>query len=211
VTGRYVVRLPLKVTPPDASTETRRMSLGSLHHMHRRFKRDPEIANDYHEFMETYERLGHIERVQSKDLFASKVWYLLHHAVMSTTANKRKIRVVFDASRQTREGYCLNGFLLPGFLLQGYLPLILANWRQFAFTADIVKMFRQIWVDPAEQDLQRIVLAPRSDLPPIEYRLKTITYGTSCAPYLAIRTFQQLAQEGKSQFPLGAGCIESNI
>jgi hypothetical protein len=91
--GRYVVRLPLKVTPPDASAETRRMALGSLHYIHHRFNRDPELANDYREFMETYERLGHMERVPSKDLSASKAWYLAHHAVMSTAANKRKIRV----------------------------------------------------------------------------------------------------------------------
>jgi hypothetical protein len=186
-TGRYVVRLPLKVSLPDASAETRRMAAGSLHHMHRRFNRDPELAKDYREFMEAYERLGHMERVPAKDLSASKAWYLPHHAVVSTTTNKRKIRVVFDASRQTREELCLNDFLLPGPPLQGDLPLILANWRhyRFAFTADIVKMFRQIQVDPADQDLQRIVWAPRSDLKPVEYRLKTVTYGTSCAPYLA--------------------------
>jgi hypothetical protein len=96
--GRYVLRLPLKVTLPNASAETRRMSVGSLHHIHRWFNRDPELANDYRDFMEIYERLGHMEQVPSKDLSTSKAWYLLHHAVMSTTANKRKIRVVFDAS-----------------------------------------------------------------------------------------------------------------
>jgi hypothetical protein len=71
-TNRYIVRLLLKVTPPDTSADTRRMALGSLHHMHCRFYRDPELANDYREFMETYERLGHMERVLSKDLSASK-------------------------------------------------------------------------------------------------------------------------------------------
>jgi hypothetical protein len=72
-------------------------------------------------------------------------------------------------------------------------------------------MFRQIRVDPAVPDLHSIVWAPRSDFPPMEYRLKTVTYGTSCAPYLIMRTLQQLAQEGKCRFRLGAGCIESNI
>jgi hypothetical protein len=158
-TGRQVVRLPLKVSPPDASAETRRMALGSLHHMHRRFNRDPELANDYREFMETFERLSHMERVPFKDLSASRAWYLPHRAVMSMTANKRKILVVFHALQQTREGYCLNDFLLPDPPLLRDLPLILANWRQyqFAFTTDIVKMFRQIRVDPAEHGLQRIV------------------------------------------------------
>jgi hypothetical protein len=56
--------------------------------MHRRFNRDPELANDYRAFMETYERLGHMERIPSKDLFASKAWYLPHHAVMSKIKEK---------------------------------------------------------------------------------------------------------------------------
>jgi hypothetical protein len=50
--GRYVVRLSLKVTPPDASEETRRMALGSLYHMRRRFNRDLELANGYREFID---------------------------------------------------------------------------------------------------------------------------------------------------------------
>jgi hypothetical protein len=61
--GRYVVRLPLTVTP-DASAETRRMTLGSLHHMHRRFNCDPELANDNRELIETYELLGHMKGVR---------------------------------------------------------------------------------------------------------------------------------------------------
>jgi hypothetical protein len=88
---------------------------------------------------------------------------------------KRRIRVVFDDSRLTRERHCLNEFLLTGPPLQGDLSLILANWRQykFEFMADIIKMFRQIRVD-----FQRILWSPDFDIPPIEYRLKTVTYIT---------------------------------
>jgi hypothetical protein len=52
--------------------------------------------------------------------------------------------------------------------------------------------------------------SPDSDTPPIEYRLKTVTYGTSCASFLVMRTLQHLALEGKTRFPLGAACIASN-
>jgi hypothetical protein len=72
-------------------------------------------------------------------------------------------------------------------------------------------VFRQIQVDHTDDYLQRIVSSPRTDLPPVEYRLKTVTYRTSCAPYLAMCILQQLAQEGKSRFPLSASCNESNI
>jgi hypothetical protein len=39
----------------------------------------------------------------------------------------------------------------------------------------------------------------------------TVIYGTSCAPYLAMRTLRHLVQEGKSRFPLSPSCIDTNI
>jgi hypothetical protein len=71
-TGRYDVRLLWKVTPSDTTAETRQMALGSLHYMHRRFHWDPEVTNDYPEFMETYERLSHMDGIPSKHLSALK-------------------------------------------------------------------------------------------------------------------------------------------
>jgi hypothetical protein len=53
--SRFVVRLTLKVTPPAATEETRKIALGSLHRMHRRFARNPALAEEYREFRETYE------------------------------------------------------------------------------------------------------------------------------------------------------------
>ncbi|XP_046143144.1 uncharacterized protein LOC123988150 [Osmia bicornis bicornis] len=210
--GRFVVHLPLKSEPPAAGPETKRMAMGSLAHMYRRFARDPKLALAYREFMTVYENLGHMERVPASELDNSRAWYLPHHAVVQSTPLKWKIRVVFDASRKTRDGHCLNDFLLAGPALQRDLSLILLNWRRyrFVFTADVVKMFRQICVARNDQDLQRIVWAPSSSEMPVVYRLTTVTYGTACAPYLAIRTLLQLAEDEKSRFPLGAQCLEFN-
>ncbi|XP_076549167.1 uncharacterized protein LOC143306370 [Osmia lignaria lignaria] len=211
--GRYVVQLPLKSDPPKVSAETRRMAVGSLAHIHRKFTRDPELASAYREFMRTYEALGHMTRVPAAESINPRSWYLPHHAVVQSTPTQYKVRVVFDASRRTHEQYRLNDFLMSGPPLQQDLSLVLLNWRRYkyVFTADIVKMFRQILVVPRDQDLQRIVWAPNPEEPPIEYRLTTVTYGTACAPYLAIRTLAQLAVDEKSRFPLGARCLESNV
>ncbi|GFU16846.1 integrase catalytic domain-containing protein [Trichonephila clavipes] len=40
------------------------------------------------------------------------------------------------------------------------------------------------------------------DGPVQTYRLNTVTYGTTCAPYLAIRTIQQLARDEGEHYPL---------
>ncbi|XP_011883742.1 PREDICTED: uncharacterized protein LOC105570900, partial [Vollenhovia emeryi] len=209
--GRYVVRLPFKSSLPEAARETRGMALGSLRSMHRRFARDARLAQSYREFMETYESLGHMERVPPEETANPSAWYLPHHAVVQCSGTAWKLRVVFDASRQTKGGYSLNHYMMKGPPLQRDLALILLNWRRyrFVFTTDIVKMFRQIGVVPADQDCQRIVWSPDPTVDPVDYRLTTVTYGTNSAPYLAIRTLLQLARDEGSRFPLGARCLEN--
>ncbi|GFW34798.1 integrase catalytic domain-containing protein [Trichonephila clavipes] len=44
----------------------------------------------------------------------------------------------------------------------------------------------------------------------LTYRLKTVTYGLSNAPFLAIRTLQQLAKDEKSRFPLASETLLYN-
>ncbi|XP_034172341.2 uncharacterized protein LOC117600703 [Osmia lignaria lignaria] len=210
--GWFVVRLPVKGVLPTVGLETRRMAMGSLACMHRRFVRDPKLAQAYREFMSVYESLGHMEQVPTSEIDDPRAWYLPHHAVVQSTLSTWKIRVVFDASRRTCDRQCLNDFLMAGPALQRDLSLNLLNWRRYryVFTADIVKMFRQVNVFPRDRDLQRIVWAPNSSDPPREDRLTTVTYGTACAPYFAIRTLLQLAEDERSRFPLGAQCLASN-
>ncbi|EAL58245.1 SD27140p [Wolbachia endosymbiont of Drosophila ananassae] len=72
---------------------------------------------------------------------------------------------------------------------------------RYVFSADIVKMFRQIWVSPDHQNYQRIVWREHPSAPLKHYQLDTVTYGTACAPYLAVRVLEQLAYDHKEQYP----------
>ncbi|GFX65016.1 reverse transcriptase domain-containing protein [Trichonephila clavipes] len=63
-------------------------------------------------------------------------------------------------------------------------------------------MYRQILINPDQQDLQRIIWKHGLDAEILTYRLKTVTYGLSNALFLAIRTLQQLVKDEKSRFPL---------
>ena len=175
--GRYEVRLPLKPNLPLVADETRRMALASLSNMLRRFARDPKLAQGYREFMWEYEELGHMIPISPSEIQKPGTWYLPHHSIVQETPDKWKLRVVFDASRRTRDGHSLNNFLLSGPPLQKDLSLVLLNWRRyrFAFTADIVKMFRQIQVHREDQDQQRIAWAPDAYYQPVDYRLTTVT------------------------------------
>ncbi|GFW58306.1 reverse transcriptase domain-containing protein [Trichonephila clavipes] len=76
--------------------------------------------------------------------------------------------------------------------------------HKYAFTTDIQLMFRQILIDPAQRDLLRIMWKTGAYEEPVIYRLKTVTYGTASAPFLAIRTLKQLVMDEASRFPLAS-------
>ncbi|CAI6345625.1 unnamed protein product [Macrosiphum euphorbiae] len=62
-------------------------------------------------------------------------------------------------------------------------------------------MYRQVWVSSADVNLQRILWRSQPDEPIIEYKLKTVTYGTTPASYLATGCLTRLAEEMKELFP----------
>jgi hypothetical protein len=62
-------------------------------------------------------------------------------------------------------------------------------------------MYRQISVDPQDRDLQRILWRYSTDEPIQEYRLTTVTYGTSSLSFLATRCLKKLADDNKHQHP----------
>ena len=92
--------------------------------------------------------------------------------------------------------------MLVGPKLQKDLATVIMQWRQYryVFTADIVKMYRQILVD--SKDYQRIVWQPNPDEPITDYRLLTVTYGTAAAPYLALWILDQLVDDEGAAFLL---------
>ncbi|XP_070529847.1 uncharacterized protein [Cardiocondyla obscurior] len=105
----------------------------------------------------------------------------------------------------------LNQVLLTGKKLLPELPAIITNWRRhrFALVADIEKMYRQILVADADKNMQRIVW--RND--PAEnindFQLNTLTYGLACSPFVALRVMQQLAEDEKEKFSIGASVLRS--
>lgn len=49
---------------------------------------------------------------------------------------------------------------------------------------------------------QRILWRKSSNKPVLDYQLWTVTYGTSAAPFLAIKTLQTLAEDERTRFPV---------
>ncbi|XP_072380905.1 uncharacterized protein [Diabrotica undecimpunctata] len=158
-----------------------------------------------------YIQLGHMSKVEDKTDFNSETpnYYLPHHGVLKETSLTTKLRVVFDGSARTDSGLSLNDVLMVGPKLQDDLMCILLRFRKHnvVIASDIEKMYRQVFVCKTQQKLQQI-LWRFSDEQPIEtYKLKTLTYGTAPAAFLAIRSLQQLAHENQLNLTLASQVI----
>ncbi|XP_036140869.1 uncharacterized protein LOC118644969 [Monomorium pharaonis] len=210
--GRYVVRLPTKEPLPDF-TATRISALRVLKSMERRFAREERFHHLYRDFLTQYRELGHMSRVVQEEGTNRVINYLPHHGVMREASTTTKLRVVFNGSTPTPAGRTLNQCLMTGPNLLPPLPEIILRWRQhrYVLATDVEKMFRQIVVHPDDRDLQRILWRDVATDDIAEYRLDTVTYGLACAPYLAMRTLHQLADDERERYPRGAAVLERDV
>ncbi|XP_055588990.1 uncharacterized protein LOC129741289 [Uranotaenia lowii] len=209
--GRYVVRLPLK-EPVSAIGDNRSIALRRFHMIESRLQRNKDLRAEYQEFMSQYAALGHMQRVDHTTL-SSPQYYLPHHAVIREDSSTTKVRVVFDASCKSVTGKSLNDVLMVGAVIQDDLRAIILRTRINAILliADIKQMYRQILVDERDTPLQRILWRNSPDEPISTFELRTVTYGTASAPFLATRTLQQLAEDEQADFPLGSKVLKRDV
>ena len=211
-TGAYSVRLP-QIDGHDCTVlgDSYQQALHRFLSLERKFKKHPDIKQQYAAFMREYIDLDHM----SKTILQSqhKQYFLPHHCVLKLDSTSTKLRVVFDGSAKTSTGISLNDVLHAGPTIQPKLFDTLLSYRFFktAISGDICKMYRCVRVT-APDDLLQCVLWRESPEEEISvYKLDTVTYGTRPAAFLAIRSMQQLAADEGSRFPLGAKVLRSNF
>ncbi|XP_018314709.1 uncharacterized protein [Mycetomoellerius zeteki] len=200
--GRYIVRLPFKKSTTHLGNSKKRATC-LVHKLNQRFKLNPTYSKMYSDFNDEYASLQHMELVPDTSTELSPAFYLPHHGVLRETSLTTKLRVVFNGSSKSTSGFSLNDLLYVGPKLQTDLLDVLIWFRQFryVFASDIQKMFRQIKVHPADWRYQRILwINDTNQL--VTYQLTTVTYGTACAPYLALRVISQLIIDEGIRFPL---------
>jgi len=79
------------------------------------------------------------------------------------------------------------------------------------FTADIQKMYRQVFIHPEDREWQKILWRDSSEEAVRVYKLNTVTYGMTTAPYLATRTLIQLSEDEKQGYIDAAEIITRDI
>lgn len=140
-------------------------------------------------------------------------YFIPHHCVIKPDSSTTRLRVVFDASCKTTSGYSLNDILCVGPTIQNDIFNILSRFRfhKYVLVADITKMYRQVLVDERDARWQSILWRDNNSESLSVYQLQTVTYGTSCAPFLATKCLNQLAQDEVTEYPLGAAVITNDF
>ncbi|XP_050555621.1 uncharacterized protein LOC118273288 [Spodoptera frugiperda] len=210
--GRYIVHMPFRSSDPACKYGgSKDIALKRFLTLEKRFLRNPEFKAQYSAVINEYIALYHMDIVQNRD--KEGCVYLPHHAVIRNEKSTTKVRIVFDASCVGSNGVSLNHDLMVGPPLQPELRHIIMRWRcePICLVADIVKMYRQIRVCNDHTDFQRILWRENPDDEIQVLRHLRVTFGTSSAPYLAVRSLQQLAQDEGAEFPLAKNRVLSDF
>lgn len=181
---------------------SRNIAVAQLLSLERKFRRDPVPKQQYIENMREYFANNHITEVSTTEdqhrtiingIETYTCAYLPHHAVIKTCSSTTQCRCVFDASRATTNGRCLNEQLMTGATIQDDIMTILCRWRTYKFviSGDIARMYKQIIMNDIDAEYQRIVWREDETDPIRDYKLTTVTFGTTSAPYWAIKTVKR--------------------
>ncbi|XP_037930980.1 uncharacterized protein LOC119665804 [Teleopsis dalmanni] len=191
--GRFVVRLPFLENSLTLG-ESQETAWRRFISLERRLAKNDVLRKQYVQFMEEYERLGHMTEVNLDSMLTPR-YFIPHHCVLKPDSTTTKLRVVFDASAKTTSVHSLNDLMRP----------------RFVFTTDIEKMCRQVLINPEDRRYQLIIWRSSPNSTIRYYQLNTITYGTRASPYLATRCPQKIASENKGNYPLGAQILCDNF
>lgn len=209
--GRYVVSLPFRDNEPSFEG-SRAVAEKRFYSLEKRLNKNEELKQMYFDFIRDYIDTGHMTLIKNP-IYNNFSYYFPHHCVLKPESTTTKLRVVFDGSAKAANGLSLNDTLLIGPKLQKDIFTIILNFRlhNIVFIADIRQMYRQILVTEQHRRYQKILWRFSEEEMLQEYVLNTVTYGVACAPYLAIRTLNQLAIDERTNFPLASKTLLSDI
>lgn len=204
--GKYIVKLPFR---PDAEKvgNNREVALKRFYNLEKKLDKEPILRSTYNEIMNEYIQLGHMTPALEPSS------YVLPHFAVFKQSSSTSTRPVFDASVKDDLGLSLNDRLYVGPKLQKPLPDIIdqARFYKYSLSCDITQMYRNIILHPDDRKLQHIFYRFSPDEPLVEYEMTTVSFGLSCAPFLAQRVIQQLTYDYGTDFPLSSRALTSQI
>ena len=192
--SRITVCLPFKSEArPSNNFHTAKQRLFALE---RKLKDHGDVKQQYRDFIKEFVDISHLEEAPQT---SGLCYYLPHHCVFKDSTTT-KLRVVFDASSKSPNGNSLNDCLLLGPRLQDDLFDFLIRFRlhQYALSADVAKMYRQVGLDKSDRDFHRILWRDYVTDEIRELRMTRVTYGVASSSYHSTRALQE---SGKNHGP----------
>ncbi len=162
--------------------------------------------DEFQGVLNEYVTLGHTEKVPRHQLSDRPNYFLPVQGVFKDSSSTTKCRAVFDASAKHLQDSAQLSESIP------LLSDILIKFRshKLAITADILKMFREVWLDPADRDLHRFFL--RNEQGRLEeHRMTRLTFGVRTSPFIATQVLRQLADNCETSHPIAAQIIRVNF
>lgn len=211
--GRYIVQLPFRDQSLPIFNDSYNIALRRFKQLEKRLLQNPSFGDEYKAHITEYITSNQMERVSSEECQSPTAYYIPHHAVVKPSSVSTRLRVVYDASAKDKLGKSLNDTLLTGCKLQADITNIILRFRLHAIvlSADVRQMYRQIIVTQEHRDYQRILFRFSPEEPIQELRINRVTFGVSSAPFLAIRTMRQLAQDEQESYPTAAKVLQEDL
>ena len=202
VNGHYQIRLPFRQEipnlPDSLSTAEKRLMW-----LKRKMQKDPVFHTKYSSVMEKYGTEGSSRQVPDDEVTKlNPIWYLPHHAVWHPRKPEEP-RVVFDCASKSG-GTSLNEQLLRGPENTSTLIGVIQRFRvdDIAVTADIKRMFHQVYVAPEDSGALCYLWWPNGDLSmePKTYQMLVHIFGVKSSPSVAGYALGKTAKDNERDF-----------
>ena len=196
------------------------LCVSRLRYLYYNLKKKPALLKEYDGIIQEQCKAGIIERVPnevSKETVVKGVHFSPHHAVVRTSRETTKVRVVYDGSaKSTKDDRSLNDCLHNG---PNYIPLVFDMLIKFrlnavALTADIEKAFLMVGIKKKHRDMLRFLwfANPNEATPEIvQYRFNRLVFGLRPSPSILGATIKHHLELYKRSEPELVELIEKSL
>ena len=169
----------------------------------KKLDKQPDMLMKYDAIIKDQLSQGIVERVQGEP--KGKEFYIAHKAVIRTTAESTKTRIVYDASAHPNDkSPSLNECLEPGPALQNQLWSVLVRNRfhPIALSGDLKQAFLQVHIREADRDVLRFHWLKDLTTREVEtLRFTRALFGLSTSPFLLGGVIEQHLHHMEAAYP----------
>lgn len=210
--GRYAVSLPF-IKEMHSLGNSLDIALRRFLLLEKRLTSNSQLKEKYFDAFQDYVNQDHVTYCGNLESSSDNGGYFVPHFPVLKDSISTPLRIVFDSSSKTSNLISLNDCLYSGEKLQTDILKILLNFRLFkiAMVADVRQMYRNILLQEEHRKYQKVLWRFSPDDPFSVYELTRVSFGLKSAPFLALRTIQQLVLDEESRFPLAASCVARDL